>query len=150
MTWRAVIDLDALAVGVSRGVRTADLDLCLVRTVDDVYAVRDECTHGAVGLSEGEADGGAIECWMHGSRFDLRTGRALNPPATEPVRTFPVRVRGTGVEVDLPWHRPADDSNHQPKGTPSTPSRHSLHALEDSAVLLTVAQTLEPSSAPPA
>jgi len=52
-----------------------------------------------VPLSEGEVDGATIECWMHGSKFDLRTGAALNLPATAPVRTYPVRVHDGHVQV---------------------------------------------------
>jgi len=66
--------------------------VCLVRTGGAVYALRDECTHQAVPLSEGEVAGGTIECWLHGSRFDLATGRVLSPPATQPVVVFAVRI----------------------------------------------------------
>ena len=73
--------------------------ICLIRTDGEVYAVRNECTHGAVPLSEGEVDGFTIECFMHGSRFDVRTGVALNLPATRPVMTYPVRVVDGHVQV---------------------------------------------------
>ena len=75
--------------------------VCLVRTGGAVYALRDECTHEAVLLSEGEVAGGAIECWRHGSRFDLATGRVLSPPATRPVTVFPARIAGRDVYVRL-------------------------------------------------
>jgi 3-phenylpropionate/trans-cinnamate dioxygenase ferredoxin subunit len=54
----------------------------------------------AVALSEGEVDDCTLECWLHGSRFDLRTGKPTGLPATEPVATFPVEVRDDGVYVD--------------------------------------------------
>jgi 3-phenylpropionate/trans-cinnamate dioxygenase ferredoxin subunit len=73
--------------------------ICLAHVDGQVYAVHDECTHGAVPLSEGEVDGATIECSLHGSRFDLRTGAALNLPATTPVRTYPVRVFDGHVQV---------------------------------------------------
>lgn len=73
----------------------------LVRTGGAVYALRDECTHQAVPLSDGEVTGGAIECWLHGSRFDLATGRVLSPPATRPVAVFAVRVDGGDVFLRL-------------------------------------------------
>jgi 3-phenylpropionate/trans-cinnamate dioxygenase ferredoxin subunit len=75
--------------------------VCLVRAGGVVYALRDECTHQAVPLSEGEVAGGAIECWLHGSRFDLATGRVLSPPATRPVAVFAVRTDGGDVFVRL-------------------------------------------------
>lgn len=101
MTWQPACTLDSLAVGTARGVSVARVGVCVVRTADAVFAVRDECTHGAVRLSEGEVDGTTIECWLHGSRFDLRTGAVLNLPATDPVRTFPVRVVEGTVQVDV-------------------------------------------------
>jgi 3-phenylpropionate/trans-cinnamate dioxygenase ferredoxin subunit len=69
-----------------------DTPVCLVRTGGAVYAVRDECTHQSVPLSEGEVADHAIECWLHGSRFDLATGQALSPPATRPVAVYGVRT----------------------------------------------------------
>jgi 3-phenylpropionate/trans-cinnamate dioxygenase ferredoxin subunit len=99
MTWSTVGELDDLGVDVPVAVEVDGDAICLVRTGGEVYAVHDECTHAEVPLSEGEVDGCAIECWMHGSRFDLRTGAALNPPATKPVRTYPVRVVDGHVQV---------------------------------------------------
>ncbi|MDQ1305421.1 MAG: 3-phenylpropionate/trans-cinnamate dioxygenase ferredoxin component [Actinomycetota bacterium] len=102
MTWHPVCDLDALPMGTPRGVRIDRVGICLVRTAEEIFAVRDECTHGAVPLSDGDVDGDTIECWMHGSRFDLRTGAPLNLPATEAVHTFPVRVIDGIVGLDMP------------------------------------------------
>lgn len=78
-----------------------DTPVCLVRTGVVVHAVRDECTHQAVPLSDGEVAGGAIECWLHGSRFDLATGRVLSPPATRPAAVYDVRIQGEDVLVQL-------------------------------------------------
>ena len=77
------------------------LDVAVVRDGDAFYAIEDECSHAAVALSEGDVEGCEIECWMHGSRFDLRTGKALGPPATEPVPVFPVQITGDDVLIDL-------------------------------------------------
>ena len=75
--------------------------VCVVRSNGTVYALRDECTHQAVPLSDGEVADGTIECWLHGSRFDLATGRALSRPATQPVDVYPVRIDGDDVLVRL-------------------------------------------------
>ena len=72
------------------------VSICLVRSNGQVYAVHDGCTHAEVPLSEGEVSNGAIECWLHGSRFDLATGRVLNLPATQPVEVYPVSVTEDG------------------------------------------------------
>jgi NADH dehydrogenase FAD-containing subunit/nitrite reductase/ring-hydroxylating ferredoxin subunit len=78
--------------------------VCVVRSNGTVYALRDECTHQAVPLSDGEVTDGTIECWLHGSRFDLSTGRALSRPATQPVDVYPVRIHGDDVLVRLDVH----------------------------------------------
>jgi 3-phenylpropionate/trans-cinnamate dioxygenase ferredoxin subunit len=78
------------------------IEIALVHADDDAfYAIRDECSHAAVALSEGELDGRTLECWLHGSRFDLRTGEPSGLPATEPVPVYPVEVRDGDVFVSL-------------------------------------------------
>jgi 3-phenylpropionate/trans-cinnamate dioxygenase ferredoxin component len=68
---------------------------------DNFYAAYDVCSHAAVALSEGEIEGCTLECWLHGSRFDLRTGRPTGLPATEPVPVYPVEVRDGDVFITL-------------------------------------------------
>jgi 3-phenylpropionate/trans-cinnamate dioxygenase ferredoxin subunit len=75
-------------------------DVVVARDGDDIYALQDLCSHQEVPLSEGEVADCAIECWLHGSTFDLRTGKPITLPATEPVSTFPVEVRDGEVHID--------------------------------------------------
>ena len=70
-------------------------EVALARHGDEVFAVEDTCSHAAVALSEGEVSDCTVECWLHGSRFDLRTGKPIGLPATEPVATFAVEIRPT-------------------------------------------------------
>ncbi len=86
---------EALAVTIDR------YDVAIARDGDEVFALQDLCSHAAVQLSEGEVDNGTVECWLHGSCFDLRTGKPTNFPATEPVATFPVEIRDGDVYVDV-------------------------------------------------
>ena len=78
-------------------------EVAIVRTDDEVFAIRDECSHAAIALSEGDvdADGCEIECWLHGSRFDLRTGKPTGLPAYEPVPIYPCKVDGDTIVVDV-------------------------------------------------
>ncbi|WP_028644203.1 non-heme iron oxygenase ferredoxin subunit [Nocardioides sp. URHA0020] len=75
------------------GVTIGAYDVALARDGDEFFALQDLCSHAAVALSEGEVENCTVECWLHGSRFDLRTGKPTSFPATEPVATFPVEVR---------------------------------------------------------
>jgi 3-phenylpropionate/trans-cinnamate dioxygenase ferredoxin subunit len=78
------------------------VDVAVVRDEDgDWHAISDVCSHGQVSLSDGEVDGSTIECWLHGSTFDLRTGAPLALPATRPVPVYPVTVDGERVLVDV-------------------------------------------------
>lgn len=76
--------------------------VCVARSLGEIHAISDECTHGQVPLSEGDVENGYVECWMHGSQFDLNTGVPTGPPATEPVAVYPVRINGDDIEVCLP------------------------------------------------
>jgi 3-phenylpropionate/trans-cinnamate dioxygenase ferredoxin subunit len=67
----------------------------------NVYAIYDECSHEQIALSEGEIDGCTLECWLHGSRFDLRTGEPTGLPATRPVPVYPVEVRDGEIFVSI-------------------------------------------------
>ena len=74
--------------------------LAIARDGEALFALQDECSHAAVPLSEGEVRDCTIECWLHGSTFDLRTGKPTVVPATEAVATFPVELRDGDVYVD--------------------------------------------------
>lgn len=75
--------------------------IAVVHTGGEWFAISDVCSHADVPLSEGEVDGCTLECWLHGSRFDLRTGRPSGPPATIPVPVYPVSVEGDTVFVTV-------------------------------------------------
>ena len=108
MAFTRACALADVADGSAVAVSVEGVDLAVVRNGDDVYAIYDECSHAAIPLSEGDVEGCEIECWLHGSRFDLRTGKPSGPPATEPVPTYPVRVEGDDVLVDVATPRPTD------------------------------------------
>jgi len=78
------------------------VEIAMVRDEDgELHAISDICSHGQVSLSDGEVEGCTVECWLHGSRFDLRTGKPLSPPAIKPVPVYPVTIDGERVLVDV-------------------------------------------------
>jgi len=78
--------------------------VCVVRIGDDLYAIGDTCSHEDYSLYEGELyeEDKEIECWKHGSTFDLLTGEPQSLPATKPVPVYEVRREGDDVIVKLP------------------------------------------------
>ncbi len=78
------------------------VEVAVVRDAEGTFhAVSDICSHGQVSLSDGEVEGCTIECWLHGSTFDLRSGAPLALPATRPVPVYPVTIDGERVLVDV-------------------------------------------------
>ncbi|QAY62392.1 non-heme iron oxygenase ferredoxin subunit [Xylanimonas allomyrinae] len=84
------------------GLDGAAVPVAVVRDGDGGYhALSDICSHGAVSLSDGEVTGCLVECWLHGSQFDLRTGKPVQLPAIKPVPVYPVTIDGENVLVDV-------------------------------------------------
>ena len=84
------------------GVEVNGEPVAVIRAEGEVFALRDVCSHAEVPLSEGEIYDCTVECWLHGSCFDLRTGDPTGPPATKPVPVYPVKVEDGNVYVSLP------------------------------------------------
>lgn len=93
--------LDDVPPGSAKRFDVGNLRIAIVRIDDDVYAIGDRCTHQDISLAEGEVDAGerTIECWKHGSQFDLRTGEPLSLPATKPTPVYEVEVRDGRIWV---------------------------------------------------
>jgi 3-phenylpropionate/trans-cinnamate dioxygenase ferredoxin subunit len=102
MTWLPACAESDLAEETARRVEFGTLPICLARSEGSFFALYDECSHAEVPLSEGEVEEGFVECWLHGSMFDMSSGKPNGLPATEPVRTYPVEVREGTIYVDVP------------------------------------------------
>lgn len=75
--------------------------LALANVSGSFYAIDDVCTHDGGPLGEGKLFGDLVECPRHGARFDVKTGRVRALPAVIPVRTYPVRVEGDEIKVQV-------------------------------------------------
>ncbi len=96
-----VAKLDDVAEDCAVRVLVEGTPVCLARSGGEVFAVHDVCSHADVPLSEGDVEDGTVECWLHGSRFDLRTGKPTGLPATRPVPVYTVKTEGDDVLVSL-------------------------------------------------
>ena len=65
------------------------------------YAIDNTCTHRGGPLGEGELKGDTVECPWHGAHFNVKTGAVTVPPAPSGVRSFPVKVEGSEVLVEV-------------------------------------------------
>ena len=94
--------IDAVVDGGALRVMIDGIPVAIVRSEGEVYAIHDVCSHANVPLSEGEIEDQTIECWLHGSRFDLVTGKPTGLPATVPVHVYPVKIDGDDILVAVP------------------------------------------------
>lgn len=99
--WMDVVALDDVPEDDVLGVEAAGKDLALYSVEGQVYATDNICSHGHARLCDGFLEGFEIECPLHQGKFDIRDGRPTCEPVTVPVRTYPVRIEGGRVFVDL-------------------------------------------------
>lgn len=87
--------------GKLRGVTVSRVPIVLANLEGTIYALRDECSHEDLPLSDGDLEDGEVVCVYHGASFDCRTGKNTRLPAVRPVKSYRVEVRDGDVFVDL-------------------------------------------------
>lgn len=98
-TFVAVAKLEDVPPGAKLLVQVDGKGVLLCHSKDRIFAVENVCSHADEPLDCGRMRAGWIACPIHGARFDLETGAAMNPPATQPIRTYEVRISGDTIEV---------------------------------------------------
>ena len=96
-----LLDSNTLNPGQMMRVSTEEQAVLLANVNGELYAIEDQCSHEDASLYNGALKGDCVECPLHGSRFDLKTGQPREEPATEPVKTFPVDIEKDGVYIRL-------------------------------------------------
>jgi 3-phenylpropionate/trans-cinnamate dioxygenase ferredoxin component len=95
----AALPLAALEDGATQLVDVAGATVLLCHDEGEVFAIENRCSHLEEPLACGKVKWGWIACPAHGARFDLATGAPMNPPATLPIQTYPVRIADGMIEV---------------------------------------------------
>ena len=97
-----VAQTDEIAPGEMKAVELGEQAILLVNIGGEFHAVSEICTHAYAPLSGGYLEGEEVECPLHGSVFNTKTGEALGPPADEPLIVYSVRVEGTDILIGPP------------------------------------------------
>lgn len=97
----AVAQIDALKTGKMLRVNVAEQNILLANVDGEIYAVEDMCSHEDASLYNGALKGRCVECPLHGSHFDLKTGQPQQEPATEAIKTFNVKIEDQQIWVEL-------------------------------------------------
>jgi len=97
----AVLPMASLAEGEMAPVRLDGVDMLICHVEGQFYAVASRCSHAGQPLVGGRLDGYQLRCPLHRASFDIRTGAALGPPASEPIDTYPVLLEAGKVHVSI-------------------------------------------------
>lgn len=120
MTEIRAASLGEVAPGQPRLVVANGTRLVLVRVGDQIHALDDVCAHQGGPLSEGKLTGTRLVCPWHAWMYDVRTGKCLFPPRGSTVPSYPVRVDGDDVWVEI--GAPSDAGSSRDSHTPTDPS----------------------------
>jgi len=93
--------LGDVAPGTMFRVELAGKRILLANADGTIHACDEMCTHEEVSLALGALQGNCLKCSLHGSRFDLLTGKPLDEPADEDLKIYPVRIEGDSIMVDV-------------------------------------------------
>jgi len=99
--WVVAMSTDELPTDDVTGVIVEGRDIAIYTVGDAVYATDNLCTHGQARLCDGFLEGHEIECPLHQGKFDVRTGQPMCEPVTEALRSYPVKVEGSRVYLEI-------------------------------------------------
>ena len=94
-----VLSGNTLNPGKMMRINVEEETILLANVEGTFYAIEDQCSHEDASLYNGALKGDCVECPLHGSRFDLKTGLPKEEPATEPVKTFAVEIQEDDVYI---------------------------------------------------
>ena len=78
-----------------------DKTFCIYMLDDGFYATDGICTHETVHLEDGIVMDNEVECPMHQGVFDIKTGKAVSPPACDDLKTYPVKVEDNNIYIQI-------------------------------------------------
>jgi nitrite reductase/ring-hydroxylating ferredoxin subunit len=90
-----------IPVDEAKRVIIGDLQIAVFNLEGSFYATDDVCTHAYASLSEGYIEDGCVECPLHAGLFDIKTGKAQGVPVVEDLKTFPIRIEGEDIYVEV-------------------------------------------------
>jgi 3-phenylpropionate/trans-cinnamate dioxygenase ferredoxin subunit len=101
MAWQRAASVAEIKEDQGLHVNIGGKEIALFRIGDTVYALEGICPHAEAFLSEGFIDGDTIECPLHQAQFHIPSGKCLAPPADRDLATFPAKIEGNDILVDV-------------------------------------------------
>ena len=101
MSFIDVTKTDEIASGQMKSVKSAGKDLLITNIDGKYYAIGSKCSHRGGDLSKGKLNGKIITCPLHGSKFDVTTGKLTSGPAQRDEPVFEVKIEGNIIKVNI-------------------------------------------------
>ena len=99
--WIEVAKSDGVKPGEMVGAKVDGADIAVYNIDGKFYATSNVCTHAFALLTDGFLDGDVVECPLHAGAFDVKSGKAVCAPATEDIKSYPTRIAGDAVEIQI-------------------------------------------------
>ena len=99
--WVTVASRASLGDGDMLAADVGKLQVALYNVDGEIYATDNVCSHAFALLTDGWLDGDVIECPLHAGRFEVKTGKGLGPPIPCDIKTYPTRVVGDDIQLQL-------------------------------------------------
>jgi nitrite reductase/ring-hydroxylating ferredoxin subunit len=96
-----VAKTDEIAAGQMKGVKSAGKDILITNIGGKYYAIGGKCSHFGGDLSKGKLVGKIVTCPLHGSQFDVTTGKLVRGPAQRSEPAFEVQIEGKMIKVNI-------------------------------------------------
>jgi len=94
-------DIQAIDPGQMLKIKVGGKNILLANIDGNIYAIDDQCSHEDASLYNGALKGNCVECPLHGSRFNFKTGKPLELPATEAIKTYTVKIENNEILIAL-------------------------------------------------
>jgi nitrite reductase/ring-hydroxylating ferredoxin subunit len=101
MTWHDVGGVNDFTEGAMRNITLENRTILIVKLEDGIHAMDGRCSHMNADLSRGRLEGHGVECPMHRAVFDLRNGEVIRNLAARKLRSYPLRIEGEQVQIDI-------------------------------------------------
>jgi nitrite reductase/ring-hydroxylating ferredoxin subunit len=101
MSWETICSTSQVREEYPFGAKIAGKEVGVFLVDGEYFAIEDVCPHAYALLSQGFVEDGKVECPLHEAVFDIRSGRCLREPGGRNLLTYPLRVQGDEVQIDI-------------------------------------------------
>ncbi len=101
MAWQRAASVAEVTADQGLQVKVGDADVVIFRLGERIHALEAICPHAEAYLADGFIDGENIECPLHQALFHIPTGKCLGPPADRDLISYPVKIEGNDVLLDI-------------------------------------------------